>query len=112
MRFPKHPRGVSHDTTLSDRTASCVDIGPGVQIGALCGSLHACLEDVQRMATVHAVAPMTASERTREEALTPSREISRLRANGHDTCFYGGTDARFSLARSTFKERVSGRTSS
>ena len=81
--------------------AICAEIGSGVLIGALCRSLHACLEDVQRLASVQAVAPLTATERTLERALTPSSDFCGPLSDGHDTCSWDETDTQLNASRSS-----------
>ena len=111
LRFGTDPRRTDHDAVDRDRDPACAHNSAHVLIGALRRTLHACLEDVQRMASVQAVARSAAVPRSPENGLTQHPRILGVESSRHATCSYTQPDMRLSPSRSSQSEEMRSRVS-
>ncbi len=111
LRFGTDPRRTDQDGVDRDRDPACAHNGADVLIGALRRTLHACLEDVQRMASVQALARSAAAPRSPENVLTQHPRILGVESNRHATCSYTQSDMRLIPSRSSQSEEMRSRVS-
>ena len=111
LGFDTNQPQTAHDTVARDRGPACAPNGPDVPIGALRRTLHACLEGVQRVASVRAGIHSVVAPRSSENVLTQSSEGLRVALIGHATCSYVESDMRFMPSRSPRNEEMRGRVS-